>query len=296
MLGFLNLNKPFGWTSHDCVAKVRRLLKQKRVGHGGTLDPAATGVLPIAVGKATRLLSFLPENKAYRARIRLGMQTNTDDLEGEILATKPASDLTLEQIKSFIPQFIGKIEQIPPAFSAIQKDGKRLYELARKGEAVEVPKRIVEVDRIEIVGWYGEEYPELEVDIACGGGTYIRAIARDLGEMLNVGGTLAALKRTESCGMKLSESLTLEELETQLKEGIFSLIPPAIALQHLRAIALSATDAKRWCMGQKIICENYEYTSQRSVRVCDKDKQLLGMGEVENNSENWVLVPKIVLV
>jgi tRNA pseudouridine55 synthase len=296
VLGFLNLNKPFGWTSHDCVAKVRRLLKQKRVGHGGTLDPAATGVLPIAVGKATRLLPYLPGNKAYRARIRLGMQTNTDDLEGEIIETKSASHLSLEIIKPLLTQFIGKVEQIPPAFSAIQKDGKRLYELARKGEAVEVPKRIVEIDRIEIVAWHEGEYPELEVEIACGAGTYIRAIARDLGEMLNVGGTLATLIRTESCGMTLSEGVTLEELEIQLKEESFSLIPPAIALQHLPEIILSATEAKRWCMGQKNVYLTCEYTNFKVLRVCNEDKQLLGIGEIKNDNENWAIAPKIVLV
>lgn len=295
MLGFLNLNKPFGWTSHDCVAKVRRILKQKRIGHGGTLDPAATGVLPIAVGKATRLLQYLPENKAYRARIRLGMRTNTDDLEGEVIETRSAAHLTVEDIKPLISQFIGKIEQIPPAFSAIQKDGKRLYELARKGETVEVPKRIVEISRFEIVAWHEGDYPELEVDIACGTGTYIRAIARDLGEMLDVGGTLAALTRTESCGMKLDNGVTLEELETQLKEEKFALIAPAIALQHLSAIALSATDAKRWCMGQKNICIDCEFISHKLVRVFDEEKQLLGIGEIEEN-DNWVVIPKIVLV
>ena len=139
-IGFLNLNKPAGWTSHDCVAKVRRLLNIKRVGHGGTLDPAATGVLPIAVGKATRLLQFLPEEKEYHARVRLGVKTTTDDLEGTIITAQEASQLTLDDIKPILSQFEGKIEQIPPAYSAIQLGGKRLYELARAGEQVEVPR------------------------------------------------------------------------------------------------------------------------------------------------------------
>ncbi len=135
MFGFLNLNKPPDWTSHDCVAKVRKILKTKRVGHGGTLDPMATGVLPIAVGAATRLLPYLPENKAYRAKIQLGLSTDTDDITGKAIATCPWPDLTLEAVKPHLAEFIGNIAQIPPMYSAIHKDGRRLYELARNQRA-----------------------------------------------------------------------------------------------------------------------------------------------------------------
>ncbi len=252
MFGFIPLNKPSGFTSHDCVAKVRRLLRMKKVGHGGTLDPAATGVLPIAVGKATRLLPFLPENKAYQATIRFGVQTTTDDLQGEVIKRQSASDLSIEGIKPLLSQFLGEIEQIPPMYSAIQKDGKRLYELARKGETVEVPVRRIRVDKIDILDWYGGEFPELIVNIECGPGTYIRAIARDIGEKLGVGGTLAALTRTESCGMILSETATLEELEKQIDQGTFSLIKPELCLKHLPKTTLSLEEGKRWCQGQKI--------------------------------------------
>jgi tRNA pseudouridine55 synthase len=251
MLGFLNLNKSSGFTSHDCVAKVRRLLKLKRVGHGGTLDPAATGVLPIAIGKATRLLQYLPKGKAYHAKIRLGMQTTTDDLEGDILEQRSHCAIALEQIRAILPQFIGQIEQIPPIYSAIQRDGKRMYELARAGEKVEVPARMVEIKSIEILNWHPGEFPEVEVAIACGGGTYIRSIARDLGKSLEVGGTLAKLVRVKSCGLGLKDSLTLEDLENEIQNGQFQPIPPEIPLQHLEAIALEADTAKRWCQGQK---------------------------------------------
>ncbi|MBD0336189.1 MAG: tRNA pseudouridine(55) synthase TruB, partial [Cyanobacteria bacterium Co-bin13] len=141
MQGFLNLNKPAGLTSHDCVARVRRLLQTKKVGHGGTLDPAAQGVLPIAVGRATRLLPYLASGKAYQAVIRFGLITATDDLEGDILHQQPAPDLSLAQIQAVLPQFLGQIEQVPPRYSAIQVDGQRLYDLARKGQAVEAPLR-----------------------------------------------------------------------------------------------------------------------------------------------------------
>ena len=287
MFGFLNLNKPGGMTSHDCVAKVRRILQLKRVGHGGTLDPAATGVLPIAVGKATRLLQFLPENKAYEARIRFGVRTTTDDLEGEIIATSPAGELTCEMVKTLLSQFQGTIEQVPPVYSAIQRGGKRLYELARAVDSVEVPVRTVRVSKIDVLAWYPGEFPEISVAIACGSGTYIRAIARDLGAAAGVGGTLAALTRTESCGMKLADSLTFEQL------GSHSLIAPNMALQHLNVVTLKDEDARRWCQGQKIAISANQQLSD-SLKVCSEDGRFLGMGKVTNLSSTTLLIPKVV--
>jgi tRNA pseudouridine55 synthase len=293
LLGFINLNKPAGWTSHDCVAKVRRLLQTRRVGHGGTLDPAATGVLPIAVGKATRLLPFLPEKKAYRAKIRLGVQTETDDLQGKVISTQAASELTLEAVAPYLAQFVGSIEQVPPAYSAIQRGGKRFYELARKGEIVEVPVRTVEVYKIDVLDWYSGEFPELEVAIACGAGTYIRAIARDLGNYLQVGGTLAALERTESCGMAIEESLTIEALEVQQKQGDLTLISPEVALRHLQQVILPDAEAKRWCQGQALSLAQLE---AGITRVVSETGEFLGIGQFVGRESDKVLVPKVVLV
>ncbi|WP_427161775.1 tRNA pseudouridine(55) synthase TruB [Aliinostoc sp. HNIBRCY26] len=286
MQGFINLNKPFGWTSHDCVAKARKLCKLKRVGHAGTLDPAATGVLPIAVGKATRLLQYLPSDKAYKATIRFGMQTTTDDLQGEIISSQPGAELDLAQIKTVLAKFIGKIEQIPPIYSAIQVEGKRLYDLARQGAAVEVPPRTVEIYRIEILDWRVGDFPELDVEIACGGGTYIRAIARDLGTVLNTGGTLAALVRTQSSGFNLADSLTLDELEAQLSNGTFQPTPPDTALQHLPSVTLPSISAQKWCQGQRISLTP-EITDQ--VRVYEATR-FLGIGELQAG----VLIPQMV--
>lgn len=293
--GFLNLNKSAGWTSHDCVAKVRRLLKMKKVGHGGTLDPAATGVLPIALGKATRLLQFLPGEKAYLARIRFGLQTTTDDLEGSTIASQNASHLTLEQVKSALPRFLGRIEQTPPAYSAIQRDGKRMYEMARAGKEVDVPARIVDVSRIEAIGWHAGEFPEVEVEIACGGGTYIRAIARDLGEMLGVGGTLAALTRTQSCGLTLEDSLTLEALAAQLQAGTFQPTSPDALLGHLPAATLPAETAQRWCQGQRVLSPDAIAPSASVLRIYREDGHFLGISELANWHDRLQLTPKIVL-
>lgn len=296
MLGFIPLNKPSGFTSHDCVAKVRRLLNIKKVGHGGTLDPAATGVLPIAVGKATRLLPFLPENKAYRATIRFGMQTTTDDLQGEVIQRQSASHLTIEEIKPLFNDFLGEIEQIPPIYSAIQRDGKRFYELARKGETVDIPVRRVKVDKIEVLDWYVEEFCELVVNIECGPGTYIRAIARDIGDKLGVGGTLAALTRTKSCGMILSESISLEELEKQIEEGTFSLNEPGLLLKHLPNITLSLEEGKRWCQGQKIAISSINFvTADDIIQVNNEAGEFLGISQIISKDTHQILKPKVVI-
>lgn len=289
MQGFLNLNKPFDWTSHDCVAKVRKFLRLKRVGHAGTLDPAATGVLPIALGKATRLLQYLPDDKAYHATIRFGVRTTTDDLEGEVLSENACTGLNLEAVKVQLPQFVGKIEQIPPSYSAIQVDGKRLYDLARQGIAVEAPMRTVEVFKIDILNWREGEFPELELAIACGAGTYIRAIARDLGEALQTGGTLAALQRTVSSGFKLGDSVTINDLEAQLQAGTFEPIASDTPLQHLLAVTLPAADTIKWCQGQKIACE--EQLAFSLLRVYSEDNIFLGLGKYQDN----LLVPAMVL-
>ena len=296
MLGFLNLNKPKNWTSHDCVAKVRRLLKTRKVGHGGTLDPLATGVLPIAVGKATRLISYLPHRKAYQAKVRFGIQTATDDLEGEILKTCSASELTLDKITPYLPQFLGIIEQIPPQYSAIQRDGQRLYDLARQGKMVAVPSRRVEIFDMQVLGWQAGEFPELDLSIRCGEGTYIRAIARDLGDLLGVGATLAGLIRTESGGMDLENSITLEELADRLESQDFTLISPQAVLTDLPKIILDAETAQRWCQGQKIAIADGDIRLNQPFRVLNEDEILLGIGEITEIETINRLISKVVLV
>lgn len=252
MFGFINLDKPVGFTSHDCIARLRKLLNTRKIGHGGTLDPTATGVLPIAVGKATRLLQFLPIAKAYRARIRLGVTTTTDDLEGETIERVDTSNLSESQISDRLNSFIGTIEQIPPVYSAIKKDGRKLYELARKGELVTIEPRKVTISAIELLDVVRSEFLELEVEISCGPGTYIRAIARDLGKELGVGGTLADLVRTESCGLHLQQSINFVDIQSQLQQNKFELIEPSLLLNHLTSVTLNEDDARRWCQGQLV--------------------------------------------
>ncbi len=292
MLGFLNLNKPSGWTSHDCVAKVRRILKTKRVGHGGTLDPMATGVLPIAVGPATRLLPYLPEDKAYRALIKFGVITTTDDIEGEIMDSQACPNLGLEEIELYLPNFTGTIEQVPPMYSAIQVNGQRLYKLARQGETIEVPSRMVQIQGIEVLSWQPGEFPLLEVSIRCGGGTYIRSIARDLGKMVGTGATLASLTRTLSCGMELSSSVSFARL---LEQKDLTLIPPGQVLNHLDSFVLSDDEVNKWFQGQKLPVKSPNLSGD-FLGVYSETEQFLGIGLVGQNGEIYELKPKVVLV
>ena len=294
MHGFLNLNKPPEVTSHDCVARVRRLLGLKRVGHGGTLDPLATGVLPIALGPATRLLSYLPTDKAYRATVRLGMVTTTDDVSGEVIATAPATDLNQQDIEKALALFQGAIQQIPPAYSAIQVQGQRLYTLARQGKSVTVAPRSVTISDIQILDWRSAnaEFPEVDLDVACGPGTYIRSLARDLGEVLKTGGTLAQLQRTRSCGFDLTHSLSFETLSTQIQQGTFLPIPPAIALQHLPVVPLSTELSQRFLWGQRLdVINSQDKIDPGPVRVQSTDGSFLGLGLLEETR----LQPKVVM-
>lgn len=294
--GFLNLDKPVRFTSHDCVARVRRLLRMKRVGHGGTLDPAATGVLPIALGRATRLLQFLRQDKAYRATIRFGVKTATDDLDGEILEQHPVPGLELAAIEHLLPRFLGTIQQIPPRYSAVQVNGKRMYALARAGEVVDVPVRTVEVKHLEILDWRSQDFPEVELAITCGAGTYIRSIARDLGQFLGTGGALASLRRTESHGFSLTNSLTLEALEVQIQAQAFQPLEPAEALSHLPILTLNPKEAKRWSQGQRLanIEGDAALLLDTPLGIYDDSKTFLGIGRWDKVDDGEVLAPWLV--
>ncbi|HSM82819.1 MAG TPA: tRNA pseudouridine(55) synthase TruB [Nodosilinea sp.] len=293
--GFLNFYKPQGMSSHDCVGAVRRLLGLRKVGHGGTLDPLAEGVLPIAVGRATRLLPYLPEGKAYRAVVRFGLTTTTDDLEGAVLSETPAEQLTLGAVSAVLPEFEGTIEQVPPAFSAIQVQGQRLYDLARRGRPVTVPSRMVVIHGLRVEHWLPGQRPELTLAIDCGPGTYIRSVARDLGERVGTGATLAHLTRTRSGGFEAEHSLTLETIESLVAQQALTLVEPAACLGHLPAIALPAELARRWQQGQKFP-PTQVIPPHTPYRVLDESSgKFLGIGQLEERDEGPILKAKMVL-
>ncbi|WP_433477979.1 tRNA pseudouridine(55) synthase TruB [Spirillospora sp. CA-142024] len=217
--GLVIVDKPAEWTSHDVVGKMRRLAKTRRVGHAGTLDPMATGVLVLGVGKATRLLGHLAlTEKGYDATIRLGESTNTDDAEGETTATAPAGSVTDEALRAGIAELTGTIQQVPPQVSAIKVNGERAYKMARKGEEVELAARTVTVGDFTVldVRRHGDLI-DVDASIACSSGTYIRALARDLGASLGCGGHLTALRRTRVGPYDLSMARTLDQLAGELE-------------------------------------------------------------------------------
>ncbi|MGY2800459.1 tRNA pseudouridine(55) synthase TruB [Thermostichus sp. MS-CIW-25] len=277
--GFLNLDKPVGLTSHDCVAAVRRVLRTRKVGHGGTLDPAATGVLPIAVGRATRFLSFLSGDKVYQATFRLGQRSDTDDAEGQIRLGSPCPGLSREQVEQCLREFTGEIWQVPPLYSALKRQGKKLYQLARAGvEAAELqlePRRVV-IQQLRVLGWRAGDFPEVDLEIACGPGTYIRALARDVGEKLGCGGLMSRLRRLQSGPFRIAESLPLEKWQGSADPAA-ALLPIEWGFADWEAVELSSAKAEQWLQGQAIPLDR-PIIGAPTLRVLDEEGKFLGLG------------------
>jgi tRNA pseudouridine55 synthase len=247
--GLVVVDKPAGWTSHDVVARLRRLAGTRRVGHAGTLDPMATGVLVIGIGQATRLLGHLAlSDKDYEATIRLGVSTTTDDAEGEELEQRNAEGVSDEAIEKAMTALTGNISQVPSSVSAIKVDGVRSYKRVRDGETVELKARPVTVERFDLVERRGDD---LDVRVTCSTGTYVRALARDLGSALGVGGHLTALRRTRVGGFALDQAKTLEQLEREL------IVVPLAAAVGAAFPRLTVTDeeAVRIGHGQRLVLE-----------------------------------------
>jgi tRNA pseudouridine55 synthase len=222
--GLIVVDKPAGMTSHDVVARIRRLAKTRRVGHGGTLDPMATGVLIIGVNRATRLLTYvIGAGKSYTATVRLGQSTITDDAEGETTAVADVAAVAEDAIRAGLAAQTGEIDQVPSAVSAIKVDGQRAYKRVRDGESVELPARRVTISRLDVLDIRRVGDPlviDVDIDVDCSSGTYIRAIARDLGAALGVGAHLTALRRTAVGRMTLAEAVTLEQLEERAPDVV----------------------------------------------------------------------------
>lgn len=295
MDGIFNINKPTGMTSHDVVVKIRKLLKQKRVGHAGTLDPAASGVLPICVGQATRVAEYLSESgKAYSAEIVFGIVTDTYDSEGSIIRTSSVEKLSLAQIEEALPHFTGPQLQLPPRYSAIKLQGQPAYKRARAGEEISLELRPIVIYQLNIIAW---RPPRLTLAIECSKGTYIRSLAYDLGEYLNCGAYLDKLIRTRSGPFTLSESITLEQLADALISGTTAehLYPADKVLQGYPAIILDAATAEHVRHGNTFkYDEQQEYTPAQLARVYDEAGYFLAIAELDAEQRCWK--PKKVFV
>ncbi len=287
--GFLVLDKPAGLTSHACVGRVRRAYGLKRVGHGGTLDPAVTGVLPIALGAATRLLPYLSGDKAYRGIVQLGLTTSTDDLEGEVLSRGPVPALGEAALEAALAPFRGSIEQVPPQVSAVHVDGQRAYARVRRGERLELAARPVTLHSLELLGW-DPGTGQLELELRCSAGTYVRALARDLGAALGCGGALARLRRTEALGFSLEQAMPLEALKASAPPA---LLDPLLPLAGLAQHRLTPAEQNGWRCGRApaLAAHLAGLTADTPVVVLDPDGNLAGMARTGEG----LLQPKLVL-
>lgn len=263
--GIINLKKAAGMTSHDAVFKLRKILQEKKIGHGGTLDPDVTGVLPIAVGKATRVLEFMTESgKVYEGEITLGYSTTTEDASGEVVKKTPVSStLSEEDIDLAMREFVGQITQIPPMFSAVKVNGKKLYEYARAGEVVERPERQITIEEFYRTSSliHEDDTVRFSFRVSCSKGTYVRTLSVDLGERLGFASHMSQLQRTASAGLDLSQSVTLEEIELLVaKNDLSFLLPIEFGLSDLEKVVIdeeAVTDIRH---GRFIPIENEKKT------------------------------------
>jgi len=295
--GFLNVCKPPGFTSHDVVAVVRRTLGTRRVGHAGTLDPMAEGVLPICVGRYTRLVDYVSEgDKGYYAQILLGARTSTDDAEGEVVERHPVPPLTESELDQALDAFRGPIEQVPPAFSAIKVAGQRAYALARRGDAPRLAARTVTIHRLQLLSW---DQPTLTVLVACSKGTYIRSLARDLGERLGCGAHLTRLVRLWVGAFGLAQAVSLDELGAAVSSGTLASVrqPAEIVLRALPAVIVDAervADMQHGRPWQALSADASVTPIAGPARVYDLHGRLLGLAEWDVDRERWQ--PRLALV
>lgn len=290
MNGLLIVNKPVGPTSHDIVYRVRKWSGERRVGHTGTLDPLASGVLIICLGTATRISEYiLHSDKRYTAVVRLGQTTATYDSQGDILVQKEVN-LSREQIEAALNQFRGTIDQTPPAYSAIQVGGRRAYEMAREGEEVELKARTVTIHSLDVVEW---KSPDLTLDISCSSGTYIRSIANDLGQALGVGGHIVGLTRTATGPFTLADAHELNDLQNLRPLSFLQLMRPTDdALMQWPEVRLDAEGANRIQHGNPVPLTG-GYTEGLG-RAYDPRDRLVAIVEVDLEHNEWK--PKKVLI
>lgn len=281
MDGVILINKPSGWTSHDVVAKVRGILGEKQVGHLGTLDPLATGVLPLAVGAATRLIEFASFDKQYGATCLLGRTTDSCDITGKTLFQKPVEGIGPEQIRREVERLKEIREQVPPMVSAVKTGGQKLYELARKGVEVERKPRPVEIKEIEVKAI---EAPRAVFRVVCSAGTYVRVLCQTVGDALGVGGCLESLQRTRVGPFTLEASIGLEELQKKVEAGNLSdiLLPSSRLVDHLPRVQLEGKDLEAFCHGREVRTKG---TQAAMVAVWNPRGRLCAIGEAVSHNE-----------
>jgi len=280
--GFLVINKEKGCTSHDCVKQIRKLLNIKKVGHTGTLDPEVTGILPIAIGSATRFIQYLPQGKTYIGQIKLGIRTSTDDIHGKIINQKDWPKISDEKLDQYLNKFRGIIKQVPPKVSSVHVNGERAYKKSFKNENFELEPRKVKIDELLLIKW-DQINGIIEIKIKCSAGTYIRSIARDLGKMLNSEGCLLQLKRISACGFDEQNSIKISDIEKEkgTRNMTNFIIPTISALNHISTFILTKEEQINfWQTGRSInvdinyFKESKAFDFNKPIKVIDKRKIL----------------------
>lgn len=279
--GIVNIYKEKGYTSHDVVAVLRKVVGQKKIGHTGTLDPDATGVLPVCLGRATKVCELLTDHdKTYEALLLLGKTTDTQDISGEVLEEKDPAHLTEEEVRSCIESFIGAYDQVPPMYSALKVNGKKLYELAREGKTVERKSRRVQIHGIRIVEM---NLPHVRMEVDCSKGTYIRTLCHDIGEKLQVGGCMEELERTKVGRFLKEDAVTLDEVRQKMEQGEGAELFTPLDQIFAELPAVTVTDAKAWMsyngndLQERFLLEKEEWTDGQEVRVYDSRKNFIGL-------------------
>lgn len=279
LCGIIAVNKPEGWTSFDVCGKLRGVLKTKRIGHAGTLDPMATGVLPIFVGKATKCCGIMPDKKkAYTAGFRLGLSTDTQDITGEVLSSCEKA-VAPGELEKAAEKFVGRITQIPPMYSAVKVGGKKLYELAREGKTVERKPRNAVIYSLEIVE-FNEQSREGIMKIECGEGTYVRTIINDIGEVLGAGGVMTSLCRTLSNGFSLGDCVTIDEIEAA-EDKLSLLMSPDKAFESYPRIDLAARETALYKNGVQLGLNQVRLTGNGELYRVYGENEFLGLCEIK---------------
>lgn len=278
--GIVLLDKPRGLSSNQALQKVRRLFDAAKAGHTGALDPLATGALPVCLGEATKAAGILLGNdKAYTVGARLGITTDTDDSDGQPLRERPLPAFDSDALGALLPRFVGRIQQVPPVYSALKQGGEPLYRKARRGEAIEVPARTVSIHAIDLLGVGSDSFA---LQVVCGSGTYIRSLVRDLGELLGCGAHVTSLRRLWVAPFRERPLWTLEALQALAADGGAglgsALMPVGQALQGLPCVVLDAAQARRLGMGQPV--QVPMPASEAPVQVCDAQRQPLGLARI----------------
>ena len=279
--GVINVYKEQGFTSHDVVAKLRGIVGQKKIGHTGTLDPDAVGVLPVCLGRATKLCDMLTDkDKVYEAVMLLGVETDTQDTTGQILKSSETDEITEEQVRAAVLDFVGDYNQVPPMYSALKINGKKLYELAREGKTVERKSRKVQIHGIRILEM---NLPHVRMEVDCSKGTYIRTLCHDIGEKLQVGGCMEELERTKVGRFLKEDAVTLDEVRQKMEQGEGAELFTPLDQIFAELPAVTVTDAKAWMsyngndLPEHFLLEKEAWTDGQEVRVYDSRKNFIGL-------------------